>query len=98
MSLMFHTPFTVARGRLSTRMVSTVPSAPSGPGGPFSIVPKLTCHLVQLAREDVAAELAAARNNGTTAAEKRDEFALDPRDVWERMNGQPGDLLYAGEF
>ncbi|KAL2277810.1 hypothetical protein FJTKL_15105 [Diaporthe vaccinii] len=53
---------------------------------------------VQLAREDVAAQLAAARNNGTAAAEKRDEFALDPRDVWERMNGKPGDLLYAGEL
>lgn len=53
---------------------------------------------VQLAREDVAAELAAARNNDTAAAEKRQEFALDPRDIWERMNGHPGDLLYAGEF
>jgi hypothetical protein len=53
---------------------------------------------VQLAREDVAAQLAAARNNDTAAAEKRQEFTLEPRDVWERMNGQPGDLLYAGEF
>lgn len=53
---------------------------------------------MQLAREDVAAQLAAARNNETAAAEKRQEFVLDPRDVWERMNGQPGDLLYAGEF
>lgn len=79
-------------------MVSTVPSTPSGMMGPFSLVHRLTRYLVQLAREDVAAQLAAARNNGTAAAEKRDEFVLDPRDVWERMNGQPGDLLYAGEF
>ncbi|POS74085.1 hypothetical protein DHEL01_v207528 [Diaporthe helianthi] len=53
---------------------------------------------VQLAREDVSAQLAASRNNDTAATEKRQEFVLDPRDVWERMNGQPGDLLYAGEF
>lgn len=53
---------------------------------------------MQLAREDVAAQLTAARNNGTAAAEKREELALEPRDVWERMNGQPGDLLNAGEF
>lgn len=66
--------------------------------GSFPVVHKLTLHIVQLAREDVAAELAAARSNSTAAAEKRDEFALDPRDVWERMNGEPGDLLYAGKF
>ncbi|KAH9895417.1 sulphydryl oxidase [Xylariomycetidae sp. FL2044] len=48
---------------------------------------------VQLGREDTAAELAA---NGTTVAER--DVELDLRSVWESMNGQPGDLLYAGEF
>jgi hypothetical protein len=50
---------------------------------------------VQLAREDVAAELAAY--NGSKLA-ARDMWELEPRAVWERMNGQPGDLLHAGEF
>ncbi|ROV98354.1 hypothetical protein VMCG_07179 [Cytospora schulzeri] len=50
---------------------------------------------VQLAREDVAAEIAAY--NGTEL-EARDSWRLDPRDVWDRMNGQPGELLYAGKF
>lgn len=50
---------------------------------------------VQLAREDVAAELA-AYNSSELAA--RDVWELEPRAVWERMNGQPGDLLHAGAF
>ena len=79
-------------------MVSTFPSPPLALNGFFPIVHKLTRNPVQLAREDVASQLAAARNNGTATAEKREEFSLDPRDVWERMNGQPGELLYAGEF
>lgn len=48
---------------------------------------------VQIAREDSAAELA---DNGE-ALETR-ELDLDPRSVWETMNGHPRDILYAGEF
>ncbi|ROW14990.1 hypothetical protein VPNG_03403 [Cytospora leucostoma] len=50
---------------------------------------------VQLAREDVAAELATYNN---TELHARGNWNLEPRDVWERMNGQPGDPLYAGHF
>lgn len=52
---------------------------------------------VQLAREDVAAQLAAA-GAGEKTLVARTGSMLDPREVWERMNGRPGDLLYAGEF
>ncbi|KAI0008111.1 sulphydryl oxidase [Xylariaceae sp. FL0662B] len=48
---------------------------------------------VQLAREETNRELA---GNGTAPATR--DLDLDPRAVWERMNGQPGDILYAGEF
>ncbi|KAK7736987.1 hypothetical protein SLS53_006743 [Cytospora paraplurivora] len=50
---------------------------------------------VQLAREDVAAELAAYNH---TELQARGNWNLEPRDVWERMNGRPGDPLYAGHF
>ncbi|KAI1081357.1 FAD/NAD(P)-binding domain-containing protein [Whalleya microplaca] len=48
---------------------------------------------VQLAREEANRELA---GNGTAPATR--DLDLDPRSVWERMNGHPGDILYAGEF
>ncbi|KUI55506.1 NADH dehydrogenase [Cytospora mali] len=49
---------------------------------------------VQLAREDVAAEISAY--NAQLVA--RDMLELDPRDVWDNMNGELGDILYAGDF
>ncbi|KUI65273.1 NADH dehydrogenase [Cytospora mali] len=49
---------------------------------------------VQLAREDVAAEIAAY--NAQLVA--RDMLELDPRGVWDSMNDDLGDILYAGEF
>lgn len=48
---------------------------------------------VQLAREASAAELAAA--NTTLVSRDIHETA---RSLWDEMNGQPGDLLYAGDF
>ncbi|KAK4452750.1 thioredoxin reductase [Podospora aff. communis PSN243] len=45
---------------------------------------------VRLAREDGEKEL-----NGTIA--KRD-MDLEARSLWDALNGEPGDLLYAGEF
>ncbi|KAF7562915.1 hypothetical protein G7046_g1251 [Stylonectria norvegica] len=44
---------------------------------------------VRLESENAAKELA--------AVEKRDDHT-HARSLWERINGQPGDLLYAGEF
>lgn len=48
---------------------------------------------VRLERETQAEELAAAEDE----PQKRD-INLEAREVWEKVNGQPGDLLYAGEF
>ncbi|KAJ3532663.1 hypothetical protein NM208_g8338 [Fusarium decemcellulare] len=45
---------------------------------------------VRLERENQAVELA-------NEPAKRDTH-LEARDVWERANGKPGDLLYAGDF
>lgn len=55
---------------------------------------------VALARQEAAAEIAAAAGNGTTAEAlaTRSEREVDHRDVWDRMNGPPGDLFYAGRF
>ncbi|KAJ4391103.1 hypothetical protein N0V93_004718 [Gnomoniopsis smithogilvyi] len=52
---------------------------------------------VALARQESKAEIDGA-SNSAEAAVKRAQFDLEPRDVWERMNGSPGDLFYAGEF
>ncbi|KAI0016173.1 FAD/NAD(P)-binding domain-containing protein [Xylariomycetidae sp. FL0641] len=49
---------------------------------------------VQLAREEAQAEIAAA--NATDVAQR--DLELDPRAVWEVMNPEPRDILYAGEF
>lgn len=46
---------------------------------------------VQIERENAAKELTEAGDE-----EKRD--VLDERSVWERMNGERGDILYAGDF
>ncbi|KAH8669432.1 hypothetical protein BGZ61DRAFT_364474 [Ilyonectria robusta] len=48
---------------------------------------------VRLERETQADELAEVDDE----PEKRD-IHLKAREVWERVNGQPGDLLYAGDF
>lgn len=50
-------------------------------------------YTVALARQESAAEIAGAK-----AAVKRTEFDLEPRKVWDRMNGSPGDFFYAGDF
>ncbi|KAH8655882.1 pyridine nucleotide-disulfide oxidoreductase-like protein [Xylariales sp. PMI_506] len=49
---------------------------------------------VQLAREDGASDIAAAKSNGT---EKRSE-SLERREIWNLMNGSPGEPLYAGDY
>ncbi|KAI1501412.1 sulphydryl oxidase [Biscogniauxia marginata] len=46
---------------------------------------------IQLALDDANNELTG--NGSSTAA-----VELDPRAVWDMMNGKPGDLLYAGKF
>ncbi|TQV92754.1 hypothetical protein V2A60_009219 [Cordyceps javanica] len=62
---------------------------------------------VQLERENVAALLATipVDNNNKTAAAAATENHIasrsiheEARAVWDEMNGQPGDVLYAGEF
>lgn len=50
---------------------------------------------VQLERENAAAELDAIPDGGDLA-ERGDD--LEVRYLWERMNGAPGELLYAGEY
>ncbi|CAJ2503330.1 Uu.00g107240.m01.CDS01 [Anthostomella pinea] len=49
---------------------------------------------VQLAREEITGELAAT--NGTSLTER--DYELDPRTVWETMNGGPKNILFAGDF
>lgn len=52
---------------------------------------------VQLERENTAALLAGL--NGTESGQiSGRSMHEEARAVWEEMNGQPGDLLYAGEF
>lgn len=51
---------------------------------------------VQLERETQAEELANFPEGGEDLEER--DIELDARDVWERMNGQPGEILYAGEY
>ncbi|GAB1316357.1 hypothetical protein MFIFM68171_06567 [Madurella fahalii] len=46
---------------------------------------------VRLAREDGARELAEA------GVDKRD-MEVEARSLWDAVNGEPGDILYAGEF
>jgi hypothetical protein len=45
---------------------------------------------VRLAREDGEKEL-----NGTVA---RRDMELEARALWDAVNGEPGDVLYAGAF
>ncbi len=52
---------------------------------------KADSHVVRLAREDGEKEL------NKTAVARRD-MELEARSLWETVNGQPGDILYAGEF
>lgn len=47
---------------------------------------------MQLERENAAEELEEA------AADKRDVSDKEARDLWTRVNGQPGEILYAGEY
>ncbi|KAM3559336.1 hypothetical protein MY1884_003522 [Beauveria asiatica] len=51
---------------------------------------------VQLEREDVAALL--ANLNGTSSRLSSRSLHEEARAVWDEMNGEPGDVLYAGEF
>lgn len=52
--------------------------------------------VVQLERENAQAELDAIPEGGLV--ERDDAVHERARALWERMNGEPGDLLYAGEF
>lgn len=52
--------------------------------------------IVQLERENAAAEIAALPEGGDDLATRDDE--LDVRALWERMNGAPSDILFAGEY
>ena len=54
----------------------------------------LTGHLVQLARESTEAELAEPGNKTVT----RRDIHETARSLWDEVNGQPGDMLYAGDF
>lgn len=60
--------------------------------------------VVRLERENAALEIAAAKKNGDDKREfDLDETAHLPRDeevraLWERMNDDPRDVLYAGKF
>ncbi|KAK2041847.1 FAD/NAD(P)-binding domain-containing protein [Colletotrichum somersetense] len=47
---------------------------------------------VKLAKEDQAKE------TGVNVGSLKREAALDERSIWESVNGQPGDILYAGEY
>ncbi|KAI1303492.1 sulphydryl oxidase [Xylaria venustula] len=51
---------------------------------------------VALARQETATLL--AQNNGTKVEERDLDFELDPRAVWQDMNGGETDILDAGEF
>lgn len=51
---------------------------------------------ILIERETATAELAAL--NSTAAAGSRRSLREEARAVWARMNGEPGELLYAGEF
>lgn len=53
---------------------------------------------VALARQESAAEIAGASNATETITGKRAENDLEPRDVWNRMNGSPGDFFFTGDF
>lgn len=61
--------------------------------------PALTISRVAaLGREDVAAEVAAGGTFTNADLTKREEQDIDPRDIWDKMNGPLGDLFYAGSF
>jgi hypothetical protein len=51
---------------------------------------------VQLERENSAAELEAFPEGAEDIVERAND--LDERSLWERMNGSPDELLYAGEY
>lgn len=52
---------------------------------------------VQLERENSAAELEAyPEGEEDNIVERAND--LDERSLWERMNGSPDELLYAGEY
>jgi hypothetical protein len=53
------------------------------------------CCIVQISRESEAAQLKTYK-----AEHKIDKRSVDEeaRDLWPRMNGEPDELLYAGEF
>lgn len=52
---------------------------------------------VALARQETAAIIAQNQGQNETAVEERD-LALDPRSVWDQMNGGADDILDAGAF
>lgn len=51
---------------------------------------------MQLERENALAELDEVPEG--SLHERDDAVHEQARALWERMNGKPGDLLYAGEF
>lgn len=66
---------------------------------PYLLIMMLTdMDQVALARLESTAEIEGASND-TTAVEKRAvKNGLEAREVWDRMNGPPGNLFYTGEF
>lgn len=52
---------------------------------------------VALARQEATAEIKGVSEYSEATA-KRAKSDLEPRDVWDRMNGPPGDIFYTGEF
>ncbi|KAF3769477.1 FAD/NAD(P)-binding domain-containing protein [Cryphonectria parasitica EP155] len=53
---------------------------------------------VALAKQEAAAQIAAAGEDASPAAKRVAEPELDPREVWEVMNGPRDDILHAGDF
>jgi len=69
-------------------------------GGKEANVPWLILgYTVKLAREDEQKELSAAGNDTQISSRDLDtEMHAEARSLWDAMNGNPEDILYAGEF
>ena len=56
-------------------------------------------YIVKLAREDEQKELSAAGNDTQISSRDLDtEMHAEARSLWDDVNGNPEDILYAGEF
>lgn len=49
---------------------------------------------MRIAKEDQAKETGV----NVTSLLRRDDFEVEQRSIWDIANGQPGEILYAGEF